>query len=130
MVTVVLIISAGFECLVLRPGSSHLHDALGRAGDGSRHQGVQRFIGIAQRAPEHGHVDASDHLDLHTIGQALLAARVRTVVFGAWDPKAGACGSVWDLVRDRRANHWVEVVGGLDEAGCGVVLREFFRARR
>lgn len=61
---------------------------------------------------------------------ALVAARVRTVVFGAWDPKAGACGSVWDLVRDRRANHWVEVVGGLDEAGCGGVLREFFRARR
>jgi tRNA(adenine34) deaminase len=61
---------------------------------------------------------------------ALVAARVRTVVFGAWDPKAGACGSVWDLARDRRANHWVEVVGGLDEAGCGGVLREFFRARR
>ena len=61
---------------------------------------------------------------------ALVAARVRTVVFGAWDPKAGACGSVWDLARDRRANHWVEVVGGLDEPGCGGVLREFFRARR
>jgi tRNA(adenine34) deaminase len=54
----------------------------------------------------------------------------RAVVFGAWDPKAGACGSVWDLVRDRRANHRVEVVGGLDEAGCGGVLREFFAARR
>ena len=49
---------------------------------------------------------------------------------GAWDDKAGACGSVWDLVRDRRANHWVEVVGALDEAGCGGVLREFFEARR
>jgi tRNA(adenine34) deaminase len=61
---------------------------------------------------------------------AIVAARVRTLVFGAWDPKAGACGSVWDLVRDRRANHWVEVVGAVDEAGCGGVLREFFRARR
>ena len=61
---------------------------------------------------------------------AIVAARVRTLVIGAWDPKAGACGSVWDLVRDSRANHWVEVVGALDEAGCGDVLREFFRERR
>ncbi|MBK8869220.1 MAG: nucleoside deaminase [Dermatophilaceae bacterium] len=61
---------------------------------------------------------------------AIVQARVRTVVIGAWDDKAGACGSVWDLVRDRRANHWVEVVGALDEAGCGGVLREFFEARR
>ncbi len=61
---------------------------------------------------------------------AIVAARVRTLVIGAWDPKAGACGSVWDLVRDSRANHWVEVIGALDEAGCGDVLREFFRERR
>ena len=61
---------------------------------------------------------------------AIVAARVRTLVIGAWDPKAGACGSVWDLVRDTRANHWVEVVGALDEEGCGDVLRAFFRARR
>ncbi len=61
---------------------------------------------------------------------ALVAARIRTLVVGAWDPKAGACGSVWDLVRDSRANHWVEVVGALDEQGCGQVLRDFFRDRR
>ncbi len=61
---------------------------------------------------------------------AIVAARVRTLVIGAWDPKAGACGSVWDLVRDSRSNHWVEVVGALDEDGCGGVLRDFFRARR
>ncbi len=60
---------------------------------------------------------------------AIVAARVRTLVIGAWDPKAGACGSVWDLVRDTRANHWVEVVAVEDE-GCGEVLREFFRERR
>lgn len=61
---------------------------------------------------------------------AIVAARVRTLVFGAWDPKAGACGSVWDLVRDTRANHWVEVVGGLDEDRCGGILRDFFGERR
>ncbi len=61
---------------------------------------------------------------------ALLLARVATVVFGAWDPKAGACGSVWDLVRDRRANHWVEVVGGVREEECRRRLLDFFADRR
>jgi tRNA(adenine34) deaminase len=61
---------------------------------------------------------------------AMLLARVATVVFGAWDPKAGACGSVWDLARDRRANHWVEVVGGIREAECGQLLLDFFADRR
>lgn len=61
---------------------------------------------------------------------ALLLARIATVVFGAWDPKAGACGSVWDLARDRRANHWVEVVGGVREQECAGLLLDFFAARR
>ena len=53
-----------------------------------------------------------------------------TLVLGAWDPKAGACGSVWDLVRDPRANHRVDVVGGVLQDECGQVLRDFFRDRR
>ncbi|WP_344249286.1 nucleoside deaminase [Isoptericola hypogeus] len=61
---------------------------------------------------------------------ALVAARVRRLVLGAWDPKAGATGSVWDLVRDQRANHAVEVVGGVREDECGTILREFFDSRR
>jgi tRNA(adenine34) deaminase len=61
---------------------------------------------------------------------ALVAARVQRLVLGAWDPKAGATGSVWDLVRDQRANHAVEVVGGVREDECGAVLRDFFEARR
>lgn len=61
---------------------------------------------------------------------ALLLARVDRVVFGAWDEKAGACGSVWDLVRDRRAPHRVEVVGGVREQECAALLREFFAPRR
>lgn len=61
---------------------------------------------------------------------ALVLARVPRLVLGAWDPKAGACGSVYDLVRDRRLNHRVEVVGGVLEDECGAVLREFFAARR
>jgi len=61
---------------------------------------------------------------------ALVQARVPTLVLGAWDPKAGACGSVWDLVGDSRANHRVQVLGGLREEECAEVLRAFFRERR
>jgi len=61
---------------------------------------------------------------------AMVLARVQTVVFGAFDPKAGACGSVWDVARDRRANHRVEVVGGVREQECARLLLDFFAARR
>lgn len=61
---------------------------------------------------------------------AIVLARVPRVVFGAWDPKAGAAGSVRDVLRDSRLNHRVEVVGGTLEAECGALLREFFAARR
>lgn len=61
---------------------------------------------------------------------AIVLARVPRLVMGAWDPKAGAAGSVWDLVRDRAANHRVEVVGGVREAECGRLLADFFAGRR
>jgi tRNA(adenine34) deaminase len=60
----------------------------------------------------------------------LVLARVDRLVFGAWDVKAGAAGSMRDVVRDGRLNHRVEVVGGVLEAECGDLLREFFQARR
>ncbi|MDN4598914.1 tRNA adenosine(34) deaminase TadA [Leifsonia virtsii] len=61
---------------------------------------------------------------------AVLAARVPTVVFGAWDEKAGAGGSVYDVLRDRRLNHRVEVFAGVLAEECGEVLLDFFRAKR
>jgi tRNA(adenine34) deaminase len=61
---------------------------------------------------------------------AIVLARVARVVFGAWDPKAGAAGSLWDVLRDRRLNHRPEVVGGVSEAQCAALLEEFFAARR
>jgi tRNA(adenine34) deaminase len=61
---------------------------------------------------------------------ALVLARVSRLVYGAADPKAGAAGSLWDVVRDRRLNVRPEVVGGVLEAECGAVLRDFFAARR
>ena len=61
---------------------------------------------------------------------AVVLARVARVVLGAWDPKLGACGSVWDVVRDRRSTHRAEVVGGVLEAECGEVVRRFFDGHR
>lgn len=61
----------------------------------------------------------------------ILAARVPRVVFGAWDDKAGAAGSVYDLLRDGRLPHAVpEVVGGVRADECAALLERFFRARR
>ncbi|KGJ72899.1 cytidine deaminase [Cryobacterium roopkundense] len=57
---------------------------------------------------------------------AILAARIPLVVFGAWDEKAGAAGSVYDVLRDRRLNHRVEVFPGVEEVECGALLRSFF----
>ncbi|MGN6325670.1 tRNA adenosine(34) deaminase TadA [Pseudolysinimonas sp.] len=61
---------------------------------------------------------------------AILAARIPRVVFGAWDEKAGAAGSVHDLLRDRRLPHRVEVIPGVLAEETGAVLLEFFRGRR
>ncbi|HYN67696.1 MAG TPA: tRNA adenosine(34) deaminase TadA [Ornithinibacter sp.] len=61
---------------------------------------------------------------------AAMLARIERVVLGAWDPKLGACGSVWDVVRDRRATHRAEVVGGVLEEECGEVVRRFFATHR
>jgi tRNA(adenine34) deaminase len=61
---------------------------------------------------------------------AVTLARLSRLVYGAEDPKAGAVGSLWDVVRDRRLNHRPEVVGGVLADECGAVLREFFAARR
>ncbi|MFC0483608.1 tRNA adenosine(34) deaminase TadA [Pseudarthrobacter scleromae] len=61
---------------------------------------------------------------------AIVLARIPRVVFGAWDEKAGAAGSVFDVLRERRLNHWVEVYPGVREAECAALLREFFAGHR
>jgi tRNA(adenine34) deaminase len=60
----------------------------------------------------------------------IVLARVARVVIGAWDPKAGMAGSIEDLLRHPRLNHRPEVAGGVLEAECGEILREFFSERR
>ncbi|TCK01002.1 tRNA-adenosine deaminase [Nocardia alba] len=61
---------------------------------------------------------------------ALVLARVGKVVFGAWEPKTGAVGSLWDVVRDRRLNHRPEVRGGILESDCVALLDTFFKNQR
>jgi len=61
---------------------------------------------------------------------AISQSRFKRLVFGTWDEKAGAVGSVWDLVRDGRSLNKVEVVSGVLEQECGDVLKSFFSSKR
>ncbi|TJZ74179.1 nucleoside deaminase [Rhodococcus oryzae] len=61
---------------------------------------------------------------------ALVLARIDKVVFGAWEPKTGAVGSLWDVVRDRRLTHRPQVRGGVLEDECAALLEGFFREQR
>lgn len=61
---------------------------------------------------------------------AIVNARVKRVVFGAADPKAGACGSLMNVVQDARLNHRVELVAGVLADEAGAILKQFFRTRR
>jgi tRNA(adenine34) deaminase len=61
---------------------------------------------------------------------ALLAARVSKLIYGAWDEKAGAVGSVYDVVRDRRLPQRVDVVAGVEAEKCAQILTDFFSSRR
>ena len=61
---------------------------------------------------------------------AMVLSRIARTVFGAWDPKAGACGSLMNIPTDPRLNHRITVTGGLCEIESQALLREFFRQRR
>ena len=61
---------------------------------------------------------------------ACIHARIKAIVYGAEDPKTGACNSVFDLADDDRHNHRVEIMGGILESECGQILTDFFKTRR
>ena len=61
---------------------------------------------------------------------AIVQSRIARLVFGAWDPKAGACGSLFDIPADRRLNHRVDVRGGVLEQESQSLLQNFFRTKR
>lgn len=106
-----------------------------RSGDPTAHAEV---LAIRQAAAAGG--SARSTLEDHTLvvtlepcsmcAGAILASRIHTVVFGSWDDKAGAAGSVFDLLRDRRLPHRCEVVAGLMADQSAKILAEFFEERR
>lgn len=61
---------------------------------------------------------------------ALVQARVRRIIFGATDPKAGGCGSIFNIVNDVRLNHQIEIISGVMEPECRAILQDFFQAKR
>ena len=61
---------------------------------------------------------------------ALLHARIKRLVFGCYDPKAGAAGSLYDVARDHRLNHQLEVTAGVGEEESRALLQRFFRRKR
>ena len=61
---------------------------------------------------------------------AIVLARIPTLVFGSYDPKMGACGTLYAMTDDKRLNHRVHTIGGVLDGPCGEVLREFFKKKR
>ncbi|MDQ4021125.1 MAG: nucleoside deaminase [Actinomycetota bacterium] len=105
--------TAHAELLVLRAGAALL--GRDRRGDGWRLSGCTVAVTVEPCTMCAG---------------ALVAARVRRLVFGAWESKTGAVGSLWDVVRDRRSPHRPEVVGGVLADECAALLTEFFAHHR
>lgn len=102
-------------------------------GDPTAHAEI---VAMRRAAAANGDWNLTDHTLVVTLepcamcAGAILAARVGTVVFGAWDEKAGAAGSVYDLLRDRRLPQRADVVTGVLEGESETLLRDFFAARR
>ena len=104
-----------------------------RDGDPTGHAEI---VALREAAAAVGRVAAGrlhpgrDPRALHDVRRRAVLARVDRVVFGAYDDKAGAVGSLWDVVRDRRLNHRPEVIGGVLAEESTALLDEFFRTHR
>ncbi len=101
--------------------------------DPSAHAEIIALREAASACDNHRLPDASVFVTLEPCAMclgALIQARIRRLVFGAYDPKAGAAGSVIDLTNERRLNHRIETSGGLLAGECGLLLSDFFAARR
>ncbi len=61
---------------------------------------------------------------------AMVLARIPTVVFGAYDPKAGACGTLFNLAHEEKLNHQINTIGGVLDEKCGALMKEFFMMKR
>lgn len=114
------VIGAGYNA----PISSH---------DPTAHAEIQAMRAAAEHIGNYRLVGASLYVTLEPCAMcagAMMHARIARVVFGAADPKTGACGSVVDLFAEQRLNHHAEVIGGVLAGECAEVLKGFFQARR
>ena len=103
------------------------------AHDPTAHAEVMALRAAAKAAGNYRLVDTTLYVTLEPCAMcsgALVHARVARLVYGAADPKSGAAGSVFDLVRTDKLNHRLEVEGGVLAEDCGVLLRTFFASRR
>jgi tRNA(adenine34) deaminase len=93
-------------------------------------------VALREAATANGSWRLDDHTLVVTLEPCTMCAgsavqaRIGRIVFGAFDDKAGAVGSLWDVVRDRRLPHRPEVVSGVLANECGAILSEFFKAQR
>lgn len=113
---------------------SHAHNAREATGDPTAHAEI---LALREAAARHGDGWRLEGCTLAVTVEpctmcagAIVLARVARVVFGAWEPKTGAIGSLWDVVRDRRLNHRPEVVAGVLADECAALLDEFFLTHR
>jgi tRNA(adenine34) deaminase len=94
------------------------------------------IVALREAATELGSWRLDDHTLVVTLepctmcAGAAVQARIGRIVFGAFDEKAGAVGSLWDVVRDRRLPHRPEVISGVLADECGAILSEFFKSHR
>ena len=101
--------------------------------DPTAHAEIQAMREAAQKLGNYRLVGCTLYVTLEPCAMcsgAIQHARIARLVYGASDPKTGACGSVIDLMNEPRLNHHTEVVGGVLAENCGAVLSSFFAARR
>lgn len=101
--------------------------------DPTAHAEIRAMRAAAQRIGNYRLTDASLYVTLEPCvmcAGAMMHARIARLIFGAADPKTGACGSVVDLFSEQRLNHHAQVIGGVLGDECAELLRSFFQARR
>jgi tRNA(adenine34) deaminase len=121
--------------VVIRQGQvvAHAHNETVHRSDPTAHAELLAIQRALQALGTDRLDDATLYVTLEPCAQcagAIVLTKVGKLVFGAYDDKAGMCGSVGDLVRHPRLNHRVEVVGGVEAAACRGLLKEFFAGKR
>ena len=122
-----LVVSATGEVLASRHNERELRN------DPTAHAEVLALRDAAERVGDWRLLDATLVVTLEPCAMcagAALSARVGRVLFGAWDQKAGACGSLYNLGADPRLNHEYTIVGGVEAEACSLLLTDFFASRR